>query len=101
MADTKTVSSIQRVAVKQAGGTLGEESYLGSTSDYIIHKRVVGDTEQYYTADKILNNYLDFIETAPFIYVNSNTEPSAPLNTDHIAIWIDRSATNQDGLDIE
>lgn len=101
MADTKTVSSVQRVAIKQVDGTLGEESHLGSTSDYVIHKRIVGSDEQYYTIDKILNNYLDFIETVPFIYVNSSTEPSAPLNTDHIAIWIDRSVTNQDGLDIE
>lgn len=99
MADTHTLSTVQRVAVKQVDGTLGEESHIGTTSDYVVHKRIVGGQEKYYSTDKIIDNYLDFIETVPFIY--QGTDLSAPTNTERIAIWIDRSSTNQDDLEID
>ena len=95
MANTKILTSVQRVAVKEVDGDLGQETHLGTTSDYVVHKR----KDTYYSADKIMNNYLDFIETVPFIY--QGTDLSAPTNTERIAIWIDRSSTNQDDLEIE
>lgn len=90
MANTKTVTSVQRVAVKQEDGTLGEEQRIGVTSDYVV------DTNSSYTLDQIIKHYLSFIKKVPFIY--DSDDGIEPTNTQHISIWIDRSETNQDNI---
>ena len=90
MANTKTVASVQKVAVKQSDGTLGEEHPIGVTSEYVI------DTGSNYTLDQIVKHYLAFIKNVPFIF--DSDDGVEPTNTQHIGVWIDRSATNQDDI---
>lgn len=90
MANTKTIASVQKIAVKQQDGTLGEEHPIGVTSDYVI------DKGSNYTLDKIITHYLKFIKEVPFVYDSS--DGVEPVNSTRIGLWIDRSETNQDNI---
>lgn len=58
---------------------------VSAESENVFH--TIGDNK--FTLKNILDNYLNMVQTVPFIYRGD----TAPRNPDHIGIWLDTSVS--------